>query len=611
MKRILLLLLFVSSLGFSQSNGITYQAVIYNPNGEELPGIDNPYAPLINQDICLQFGIVDADGNLEYQEEVQVTTDAFGMVNLLIGTNTQTGGYATDFAGVQWTADSKFLKVDLDIKGTCNDFEELSYQPFTYVPFAYYSPASDVPGPEGPPGLAGADGQDGAVGATGPTGPSGPAGPQGIQGDQGSQGDQGPAGVDGDAAVKTLINTTDEAPGTNCINGGVKIEVGDDTNGDGVLDVSEIDDSLTRYVCNGTDGEDGLNGGGSSGLGGGINSDSGFILSSNYPILGTLNSNTLISGDGNVFINDGTIFDNKVYVNLISNGGIYTYPAIIIPNAEIILRLGINYDGSIIAIWDDDNQYFYHLANGNYELTQTTPQIFNEYATLISNDNERYYSLSSNIWKNNLGNWELEAELTPIFGGTGVSVRVLNHSFSAYAQSDIGDYNGLFQNGRIVIYDYSGGVSTQKGNAIYGQFDEQLIGYQSISMDENASSLAYISSGLDGSIADVRQGQRAYVYSYDENSNEWVQKGQEFYCIRGSFVSIYLSEDGETVTLVKYDYEGTSTISRYYFTNDIWVQLGSSIPIPPAISTQNTSHVKMENNTIFVGWSQESLIKQF
>lgn len=251
------------------------------------------------------------------------------------------------------------------------------------------------------------------------------------------------------------------------------------------------------------------------------------------------------------------------------------------------------------------------MANGNYELTQTTPQIFNEYATLISNDNERYYSLSSNIWKNNLGNWELEAELTPIFGGTGVSVRVLNHSFSAYAQSDIGDYNGLFQNGRIVIYDYSGGVSTQKGNAIYGQFDEQLIGYQSISMDENASSLAYISSGLDGSIADVRQGQRAYVYSYDENSNEWVQKGQEFYCIRGSFVSIYLSEDGETVTLVKYDYEGTSTISRYYFTNDIWVQLGSSIPIPPAISTQNTSHVKMENNTIFVGWSQESLIKQF
>jgi len=72
MKRIFLLLLFVSSLGFSQSSEITYQAVIYNPNGEELPGVDNPYAPLTNQNVCLQFGIIDADGNVEYQEEVRL-----------------------------------------------------------------------------------------------------------------------------------------------------------------------------------------------------------------------------------------------------------------------------------------------------------------------------------------------------------------------------------------------------------------------------------------------------------------------------------------------------------------------------------------------------------
>ena len=235
MKNILYTLLLFSSIAFSQSNGITYQAVIYNPNGEELPGVDNPYAPLVNQDICLQFGIVDADGNLEYQEQVQVTTDPFGMVNLLIGTNNQTGGYASDFAGIEWTADAKFLVVDLDIKGNCSDFEELSNQPFTYVPFAYYSPASDVPGPEGPqgppgpagaqgpqgePGPAGADGQDGAVGAIGPTGQQGPQGPQGIAGvdgqdgaigatgpqglagPQGPQGIQGPAGADGqDGAV--------------------------------------------------------------------------------------------------------------------------------------------------------------------------------------------------------------------------------------------------------------------------------------------------------------------------------------------------------------------------------------------------------------------------
>ena len=98
MKNILFTLaILISFASFGQiEEGITYQAVIKNPNGEELPVVDNPCSPLTNQDICLQFGIVDADGNQEYQEEVQVTTDAFGMVNLLIGTNTQTGGYAAD-----------------------------------------------------------------------------------------------------------------------------------------------------------------------------------------------------------------------------------------------------------------------------------------------------------------------------------------------------------------------------------------------------------------------------------------------------------------------------------------------------------------------------------
>ena len=120
MKRFLLFLLFslfISNSGFAQNTGITYQAVIYNPDGEELPGVDNPYAPLINQSICIQFSIVDADGNTEYQEQAQATTDAFGMVNLLIGTNTQTEGYAVDFANVEWSEATKFLVVELDVKG--------------------------------------------------------------------------------------------------------------------------------------------------------------------------------------------------------------------------------------------------------------------------------------------------------------------------------------------------------------------------------------------------------------------------------------------------------------------------------------------------------------
>ena len=214
MKRLFLLLLFVSSLCFAQNSGITYQAAIYNPSGEELPGVDNSISLLTNTDICLKFSIVDGNGLVEYQENATVTTDNFGMVNLLIGTHEQTGGYAANFASITWGDNTKFLKVDLDIEGNCTNFEELSNQPFTYVPFAYYSPASDVPGPAGPAGADGADGADGAVGqdgATGAVGPSGalgadgavgPRGPVGVtgsQGVQGPQGIQGPDGADGSA----------------------------------------------------------------------------------------------------------------------------------------------------------------------------------------------------------------------------------------------------------------------------------------------------------------------------------------------------------------------------------------------------------------------------
>ena len=203
MKQLLYTLLLFTSIAFSQSNGFTYQAVIYNPNGEELPGVDNPYAVLVNEDVCLQFGIVDANGALEYQEQVQVTTDDFGMVNLLIGIHPQTGGYANNFVDVVWSAAAKFLKVDLDVKGTCNNFEELSNQPFTYVPFAYYSPASEIPGPEGPQGSqgeVGAEGSQGSQGNPGPTGATGSQGNPGLQGEtgpEGPQGNLGPQGVQG------------------------------------------------------------------------------------------------------------------------------------------------------------------------------------------------------------------------------------------------------------------------------------------------------------------------------------------------------------------------------------------------------------------------------
>lgn len=137
MKKILLLLLvLVSSVTFAQNNGITYQAVIYSTTGESVPGIKNSNSPLSNKAICIQFSIVDENTQTEYQEKVTVTTDDFGMVNLVIGNGTQTGGYANSFNAIVWSNPDKYLKVSVDQTGNCSSFELISNQILTYVPFA-------------------------------------------------------------------------------------------------------------------------------------------------------------------------------------------------------------------------------------------------------------------------------------------------------------------------------------------------------------------------------------------------------------------------------------------------------------------------------------------
>ena len=198
MKKYLYLFAFIfSGLIHSQSSGITYQAVIYNPSGEELPGQNNMTAPLTEQDICLRFNFIDSSGSLEYQEVIQVTTDVFGMVNVIIGNDIQTGGYAEGFEGIVWDGSAKNLMVEVDVKGNCSDYDEISNQPFTYIPFAYYSAN---------PGNPGADGQDGLTAyqiwiSLGNTGTEQEfieslVGPQGIPGTPGTPGTPG-VGVDG------------------------------------------------------------------------------------------------------------------------------------------------------------------------------------------------------------------------------------------------------------------------------------------------------------------------------------------------------------------------------------------------------------------------------
>lgn len=99
--------------------------------------------------------------------------------------------------------------------------------------------------------LTGPTGVTGATGATGPQGPQGIQGPIGVTGATGPQGLQGVPGNDGSNGLNSLVKTTLEGPSMNCFTGGVKYEFGLDANNNGILDVSEINATQTKYVCNG------------------------------------------------------------------------------------------------------------------------------------------------------------------------------------------------------------------------------------------------------------------------------------------------------------------------------------------------------------------------
>ncbi|GEM_PF-3823667 len=72
----------------------------------------------------------------------------------------------------------------------------------------------------------------------------------------GTNGTDGTDGEDGSDGLSTLVSVSEEPEGDNCTNGGIKIEAGLDDDRDGLLDPEEVDDTV--YVCDGADGVDGL-----------------------------------------------------------------------------------------------------------------------------------------------------------------------------------------------------------------------------------------------------------------------------------------------------------------------------------------------------------------
>ena len=266
-------LLFASfTIAQAPPQGVNYQAVAFDNSAAQLPGTDPSSLVLINQEIKVRFTIIkdQASGTEIYKEEHYTMTDNEGLFNLIIGQGTQLS--ASSFPQIDWGTGLHFLKVEVDIK---NGYKNMGTQQIWSVPYALYTekagngvmdmvddgtsltltlengdvynvPLGGGTGTQGPAGPQGPQGPQGPAGANGATGPAGATGPQGPQGPQGPAGTNGAAGVNG---INSLVNSTAETPGANCLNGGFKIDFGMDTNGNGILEASEI--TSTEYVCNG------------------------------------------------------------------------------------------------------------------------------------------------------------------------------------------------------------------------------------------------------------------------------------------------------------------------------------------------------------------------
>ena len=135
MKKVLsLTLIFLASLQlFAQTEGISYQAVIIGPNGQEIPGMNAQGNILPKAKVAIRFTILDASNGVEYKEVQTTNTDQYGRINLMIGKVDPDG-----FALISWDGTTKNLKVEIDFSGGGSSYVDMSRQELNFVPYSYH-----------------------------------------------------------------------------------------------------------------------------------------------------------------------------------------------------------------------------------------------------------------------------------------------------------------------------------------------------------------------------------------------------------------------------------------------------------------------------------------
>ncbi len=156
--------------------------------------------PLVNQTLNVTYEIRQSSptGTSIYTEtHTGISTNQFGLFTAEIGGGTPSFG---TFAGINWGAGLHYLYVEVN-------GDPMGSSQLLSVPYALYSKQS-ANGPQGAPGK------------------------------------------------NSISIVTPEPTGANCQNGGNKIDIGTDDNGDNILQPLEID--FTYYVCNGDSGATGI-----------------------------------------------------------------------------------------------------------------------------------------------------------------------------------------------------------------------------------------------------------------------------------------------------------------------------------------------------------------
>jgi hypothetical protein len=148
MKKQLLLaiLMSISSLmtlmGQSAKKSLNYQAVILDPKSIDIPGAGISGQPLSKGKVCLKFTFLNSQGNVDYEETQQTTTDEYGLISLSVGTGRYSNGTYKNFESIIWDANVKSMKVAVSYDG-CATFKQVSTQSLNYTAYALYAEAVD------------------------------------------------------------------------------------------------------------------------------------------------------------------------------------------------------------------------------------------------------------------------------------------------------------------------------------------------------------------------------------------------------------------------------------------------------------------------------------